>query len=288
MPRVPVDGSTTKSSGVGDALSAPLLGASPAHRPLPTLEVDPSAGGGSCNSQGGREQQLEESVEVSAHGARSKSFEISVQDLYGTRHVFGVQKSTTVGNLKSQLQQKTGIPPDAQRLLLNQETLENEARGIVEYGVQPQTIVSLTLQDEMQGAVRRKAREQQRSQRRKVREHNKKLQHKPGANKQSSDPKPAVRPISGTDTHCDTPRPSSCSAHGAYVPGCAHCAQVTGRGPPVSSSRVGGGTVVVSVAPASTPTTQSKDEDLDCCSTFVGLLIVGGYCWLKFQVMSHH
>eukprot|EP01043_Picozoa_sp_COSAG02_P040358 COSAG02_NODE_3260_length_7078_cov_6.096432_5_plen_138_part_00 len=83
--------------------------------------------------------------------------DVTVQDISGTKHVLRVidTGATTVSELKRELQQRSGIPPDAQRLLLNQQTLEDETKCLRAYGVQPGCTISLTLQDETACAARR-------------------------------------------------------------------------------------------------------------------------------------
>jgi hypothetical protein len=107
---------------------------------------------------------LDQSVEAAA--VRPAASDVSVQDISGTKHVLRVIDTwaTTVSELKRELQQRSGIPPDAQRLLLNQQTLEDETKCLQAYGVQPGCTISLTLQDEAACAARREARLEKRVQ----------------------------------------------------------------------------------------------------------------------------
>eukprot|EP01046_Picozoa_sp_COSAG06_P016448 COSAG06_NODE_1090_length_10746_cov_5.415892_2_plen_204_part_00 len=107
---------------------------------------------------------LDQSVEAAA--VRPAASDVAVQDISGTKHVLRVIDTwaTTVSELKRELQQRSGIPPDAQRLLLNQQTLEDETKCLQAYGVQPGCTISLTLQDEAACAARREARLEKRVQ----------------------------------------------------------------------------------------------------------------------------
>jgi hypothetical protein len=77
-----------------------------------------------------------------------KSFEVAVQDITGKKHLLAVTGSTTVGELKRQLEAKNQVPARVQRLLYQQECLEEDTQVLREYGVQPGAVISLTLRDE--------------------------------------------------------------------------------------------------------------------------------------------
>ena len=90
-----------------------------------------------------------------------------MQDLFGTKHIVNVSCEGTIADLKTALHKSSnGPPPDAQRLLFNQQPLEDESQRLCECGLKDGTLVSLTLQDEMEGAARRRVREQQQSRQR--------------------------------------------------------------------------------------------------------------------------
>jgi hypothetical protein len=94
-------------------------------------------------------------------GSRSSvRFDISVQDLTGAKYSVSVCQSTTIAELKRQVEQKTGIPTDAQRLLLHQRCLEDDMHALWQCGIVAEVTISLALQDAAEGAARRKAREQ--------------------------------------------------------------------------------------------------------------------------------
>ena len=103
---------------------------------------------------------LDQSVEAAAAPPAASESDVTVQDISGTKHVLRMidTGATTVSELKRELQQRSGIPPDAQRLLLNQQTLEDETKCLRAYGVQPGCTISLTLQDETACVARRDAR----------------------------------------------------------------------------------------------------------------------------------
>lgn len=96
---------------------------------------------------------------LAASATECSTAQITVQDLYAQKHVLdaGDLSVTTVAKIKSEVQKRSGIPPDAQRLLLNGKTLEDETHTLQQYGVQPGCTVSLTLQDEAESAARRAA-----------------------------------------------------------------------------------------------------------------------------------
>ena len=69
-------------------------------------------------------------------------------DVTDTKQVLAVTRSTTVGELKLQLEAKTQVPSSAQRLLHKQDCLEEDAQALREYGVQPGSVINLTPRDE--------------------------------------------------------------------------------------------------------------------------------------------
>eukprot|EP01043_Picozoa_sp_COSAG02_P010079 COSAG02_NODE_349_length_24073_cov_102.816092_5_plen_203_part_00 len=80
--------------------------------------------------------------------------------MFGTKYIVSVSCEGTIADFKSALHESSnGPPPDAQRLLFNQKPLEDESKRLSECGLKDGTLVSLTLQDEVEGAARRKARE---------------------------------------------------------------------------------------------------------------------------------
>lgn len=91
--------------------------------------------------------------------------QITVQDLFAQKHVLDVGdlSVTTVAKLKSLVQQRTSILPDAQRLLLSGKALEDETHTLQQYGVQYGCTISLTQQDEAECAARRAVRTKERA-----------------------------------------------------------------------------------------------------------------------------
>jgi hypothetical protein len=86
--------------------------------------------------------------------------DIIVRTLTGNSYSFSLSMQNTLDELKTLLEQQTGVPQDAQRLLLHQQALEDEALTLAECGVQyTGTIISMTLQDQADGQRRRQERE---------------------------------------------------------------------------------------------------------------------------------
>lgn len=70
---------------------------------------------------------------------------IYVVDLYQKSYTFdGITDSLTVGQLKSKLEGKAGIPIDQQRLIFKGNQLEDN-KTLVSYGVQDEEKITLVL-----------------------------------------------------------------------------------------------------------------------------------------------
>jgi hypothetical protein len=70
--------------------------------------------------------------------------DVFVKNLSGSTWVFKVQPEDTIANLKDQIMERDGIPPDEQRLIFGGKQLEND-RTLTSYNIQKDSIMHLLL-----------------------------------------------------------------------------------------------------------------------------------------------
>lgn len=70
--------------------------------------------------------------------------QLFVKTLDGTTITLNVESADNIGQIKQKIQEKQGVPRDAQRLIFNGKELQDE-KSVADYGLQSENTLHLVL-----------------------------------------------------------------------------------------------------------------------------------------------